>query len=130
MEGQVEPRPVPLDGQLDVFGSALDRDHSVRKSDFVEVQHNLQNTYFLAFYAIGVVASSVHVGNGVWNSSCKWGLAATAHSQGSAAWLGAVVALVFSLVGVAIVLSIRLNWRSMSNEKAEKDCEDLAKGSG
>ncbi len=81
------------------------------KSNFAGVQHSLQNPYYLGFYVVGVLASSVHLGNGIWNFLFTWGLAATVRSQRSAAWLGAVVALVFSLVGMAIVLSIRFNWR-------------------
>lgn len=71
----------------------------------------LHNPYYLGFYLVGVLASSVHLGNGIWTFLCTWGLAATVRSQRSGAWLGMGVALVFGLVGVAIVLGIRFNWR-------------------
>jgi len=57
-----------------------------------------------------VLASSFHLGIGIWNFLCKWGLAATAKAQRLAGQLGFVVALGFSLVGVLILVSFRLNW--------------------
>jgi len=57
-----------------------------------------------------VIAASFHLGNGLWNFLCKWGLAATERSQRAAAWLGAAVALAFSFAGVAIVYSARFNF--------------------
>ena len=80
------------------------------KSTFADVEHVLRNPYYLGFYILGIVASSFHLGNGLWNFLCKWGLAATARSQRAAGYLGAVVAVAFSLVGVAIALGIRYNW--------------------
>jgi len=81
------------------------------KSTFADVDRALQNPYYLAFYLLGVVASSFHLGNGLWNFLCKWGIAATSRSQRAAAYLGAAVAIVFSVVGMAIVLSFRFHWR-------------------
>jgi len=81
------------------------------KSTFADVQKAMANPYYLGFYLLGVVASSFHLGNGLWNFLCKWGVTATARSQRAAAYLGALVAIAFSVVGVAIVLSIRLGWR-------------------
>ncbi len=79
------------------------------RSDYAGVEHALANPYYLAFYLVGILASSFHLGAGIWNFLCKWGLAATASAQRAAGALGFVVAVLFSLVGVAIVLSIRLN---------------------
>jgi succinate dehydrogenase / fumarate reductase, cytochrome b subunit len=80
------------------------------KSTYVEVQHFFQNPWFLAFTLIGVLASSFHLGIGIWNFLCKWGLAATANAQRLAGRLGVAVALVFSLVGVLILISFRFGW--------------------
>jgi hypothetical protein len=59
---------------------------------------------------VGVLASSFHLGVGIWNFLCKWGLAATVKAQRAAGALGATVGIAFSVVGVLIVLSFRLNW--------------------
>jgi hypothetical protein len=47
---------------------------------------------------------------GIWNFLCKWGLAATAQAQRAAGRFGVVVGFTFSVVGVLIILSFRLNW--------------------
>lgn len=80
------------------------------KSTFTDVQTALANPWYLAFYLVGVVSCCVHLGNGVWNFLCKWGLAATARAQRAAGFLGAFVAAALSLAGVAILLSFRFNW--------------------
>jgi len=84
------------------------------KSTYAEVEHFFSNPYFLLFTVIGVLASSFHLGIGIWNFLCKWGLAATVKAQRAAGQLGMVVALTFSLVGVLILVSFRLNWHPFS----------------
>jgi succinate dehydrogenase / fumarate reductase cytochrome b subunit len=80
------------------------------KSTYADVEDLLQNPYALAFMFIGVLASSFHLGVGIWNFLCKWGLAATVKAQRAAGALGATVGFAFSLIGVLIVLSFWLNW--------------------
>jgi succinate dehydrogenase / fumarate reductase, cytochrome b subunit len=84
------------------------------KSTYVEVEQFFANPYFLLFTAIGVLASSFHLGIGIWNFLCKWGLAATVKAQRAAGQLGVLVAVTFSLVGVLILVSFRLNWHPFS----------------
>ena len=80
------------------------------RSTYENVVKDLSNPYFLAFMVIGVVASSFHLGVGIWNFLCKWGLAATVQAQRAAGRLGLLAALLFSLVGLLILVSFRLNW--------------------
>lgn len=80
------------------------------KSTYSEVEQFFQNPLFLGLTIVGVLASSFHLGIGIWNFLCKWGLAATAEAQLAAGRLGIVVALAFSIVGVLILISFRLNW--------------------
>jgi len=80
------------------------------RSTFADVNRALSNPYYFGFYMLGVVATSFHLGNGIWNFLYKWGITVTARSQRAAAYLGGLVAVTFSVVGVAIVLSIRFNW--------------------
>src|SRR5208282_2470471 len=80
------------------------------RSTYADVEDLLQNPYALAFMLIGVLASSFHLGVGIWNFLCKWGLAATVRAQRAAGALGAMVGFAFSVVGVLIVLSFWLNW--------------------
>jgi hypothetical protein len=64
---------------------------------------------------VGVLASSFHLGVGLWNFLCKWGLAATARAQRAAGRLGAFVGVTFGVVGILIVLCFRLNWHPFAS---------------
>jgi succinate dehydrogenase / fumarate reductase, cytochrome b subunit len=80
------------------------------RSNFATVHADMSNNYYAALYLVGVLAASFHLGNGLWNFLCKWGVAATVRAQRAAAYLGAAVAIVFSLAGLAIVYSARFNF--------------------
>src|SRR5579864_2894466 len=79
-------------------------------STYATVAQDMANPYALGFMMVGVVASSFHLGVGILNFLCKWGLAATVQAQRAAGGLGVVVGVTFSLVGVLTLLSFRLNW--------------------
>src|SRR5258708_34678191 len=49
-------------------------------STYANVAEDMRNPWYLAFFVVGVLASSFHLGVGIWNFLCKWGLAATAKS--------------------------------------------------
>jgi succinate dehydrogenase / fumarate reductase cytochrome b subunit len=80
------------------------------RSNYAGVARTLGNPYYLAFYVVGIVAASFHLGVGVWNFLCKWGIAVTAGAQRAAGRLGAIIAVTFSAVGILIILGFRLNW--------------------
>jgi len=80
------------------------------RSNYVTVQADMSHNLYAALYIVGVLAASFHLGNGLWNFLCKWGIAATARAQRAAAFLGAAVAISFSLAGLAIVYSTRFNF--------------------
>jgi succinate dehydrogenase / fumarate reductase cytochrome b subunit len=80
------------------------------RSNFITVHNDLSNNLYALLYLIGVLAASFHLGNGIWNFLCKWGIAATSRAQRAAAYLGAAVAVSFSLVGVAIVYAARYSF--------------------
>jgi succinate dehydrogenase / fumarate reductase, cytochrome b subunit len=79
-------------------------------STYESVAQDLSSPLFFAFMLIGVLASSFHLGVGIWNFLCKWGLAATVRAQRAAGQFGVLVALTFSLIGVLILVSFRLDW--------------------
>jgi succinate dehydrogenase / fumarate reductase cytochrome b subunit len=80
------------------------------KSDYEGVARTFENPYYLALYVVGILAASFHLGVGIWNFVCKWGIASTAGAQRAAGRLGAIVAVSFGIVGIMIVLCFRLNW--------------------
>src|SRR5262249_780940 len=85
------------------------------RSTYETVYADLQNPLFLAFFAVGILCSSFHLGVGIWNFLCKWGLAATARAQRAAGQLGALVGVTFSVVGILIVISFRFNSHPFSS---------------
>jgi succinate dehydrogenase / fumarate reductase, cytochrome b subunit len=89
-------------------------------STYAEMAQQLLNPWALVFMIVGVVASSFHLGVGIWNFLCKWGLAATVRAQRAAGQLGVVIGVVFSCVGVLIVLSFRLNWHPFASYLTQK----------
>ena len=80
------------------------------KSTYAGMAEAMSHPYYLGFYVVGVVAASFHLGNGLWNFSCKWGLTVTARAQRAAAWFGAAVTLAFTLAGLLIVAGFRFGW--------------------
>jgi len=80
------------------------------KSTYATVSRDLMNPWYLGFFAVGVLASSFHLGVGIWNFLCKWGLAATARAQRAAGQLGVLVGCTFGVIGILILLSFRLDW--------------------
>jgi len=84
------------------------------RSTYATVAKDLANPWYFAFFVVGVLASSFHLGIGIWNFLCKWGLAATARAQRAAGQLGVLVGCTFGIVGVLIILSFRLDWHPFS----------------
>jgi succinate dehydrogenase / fumarate reductase, cytochrome b subunit len=85
------------------------------RSTYATVESDLQNPWYLLFFVVGILASSFHLGVGIWNFLCKWGLAATAKAQQAAGRFGVLVGVVFSVVGILIVISFRLNWHPFAS---------------
>ncbi len=79
-------------------------------TSYADVQRNMMNPWYVAFYIVGVTASSFHLGNGLWNFACKWGIAVSANAQRVAGWVGAAVAIAFTVAGVAIVIGLHYAW--------------------
>jgi succinate dehydrogenase / fumarate reductase, cytochrome b subunit len=89
-------------------------------STYAEMAQQLANPWALAFMIVGIVVTSFHLGVGIWNFMCKWGLAATVRAQKAAGQFGVLVGLVFSCVGILIVLSFRLDWHPFASYLTHK----------
>jgi succinate dehydrogenase / fumarate reductase cytochrome b subunit len=90
------------------------------RSTYQDVALQMQNPWALSFMIVGVLASSFHLGVGIWNFLCKWGLAATVRAQRAAGGLGVLVGVGFSVIGVLIILSFRWNWHPFAAYVANK----------
>jgi succinate dehydrogenase / fumarate reductase cytochrome b subunit len=77
---------------------------------YADIAHAMANPLYLTFYIVGVTASSFHLGNGLWNFACKWGIAVTTRAQHAAAYFGALVGTVLAIAGVAIALGLHYAW--------------------
>lgn len=75
-------------------------------TSYADVQRSLMDPWYLTFYIVGITCASFHLGNGLWNFACKWGIAVSVQAQRAAGWFGAAVAVAFTFVGVAIVLAL------------------------
>jgi succinate dehydrogenase / fumarate reductase cytochrome b subunit len=84
------------------------------RSNFGTVHTDMSNNAYALLYLVGVLAASFHLGNGIWNFLCKWGVTVTARAQRAAAYLGAGIALAFSFAGLAIVYAARYNFHPFS----------------
>jgi succinate dehydrogenase / fumarate reductase cytochrome b subunit len=89
-------------------------------STYSEVAQQMRSPWAFSFMIVGIVASSFHLGVGIWNFLCRWGLAATVRAQRAAGQLGAAVGVVFSVVGVLIVVSFRYNWHPFASYLTQK----------
>jgi succinate dehydrogenase cytochrome b subunit len=85
------------------------------RSTYATVAIDLRNPWYLAFFVVGIVACSFHLGVGIWNFLCKWGLAATVRAQRAAGGLGIFVGILFSVVGILILISFRCDWHPFAS---------------
>src|SRR5438445_13273784 len=60
------------------------------RSTYATVAQDMRNPWYLAFFVVCVLASSFHLGVGVWRFLGRWRLAATARAQQAAGRVGAV----------------------------------------
>jgi len=92
---------------------------------------DMRNPWYLAFFVVGVLASSFHLGVGIWNFLCKWGLAATVKAQQAAGRFGALVGVAFSVVGILIILSSdSIGIRSLLTCQTNETAKDHIVGGG
>jgi succinate dehydrogenase / fumarate reductase cytochrome b subunit len=84
------------------------------KSTYAGVAHTFTIPYCIAFYVIGILAASFHLGNGTWQFLNKWGIAVTPRAQRKAAWFGAIVGIAFTVVGLSIIAGFAFGWHPFS----------------
>ena len=81
---------------------------------YADVQRNLMNPWYLTFYIVGITCASFHLGNGLWNFACKWGIAVSVKAQRAAGWFGAAVTVVMTFVGIMIAVGFHYGWFPLS----------------
>ncbi|KUO50452.1 MAG: succinate dehydrogenase [Desulfitibacter sp. BRH_c19] len=73
--------------------------------NFQSVGNHFANPTIFWFYVVGVIASMYHFGNGLTTFLISWGVTTGPHSQRYAAWLGNIVFLGLTLVGLGSLLA-------------------------
>jgi len=80
------------------------------RTNYHDLAEAMSHPWYFAFYIVGVMAASFHLGNGLWNFACKWGIAISARAQRAAAWFGGAVAVVMTFVGIMIAVGFHYGW--------------------
>jgi succinate dehydrogenase / fumarate reductase, cytochrome b subunit len=77
---------------------------------YADVAHAMKDPWYLTFYIVGVTASAFHLGNGLWNFACKWGIAVTVRAQRAAGYFGAAVGVALTAAGIMVALGFHYAW--------------------
>jgi len=70
-------------------------------ASFELVQQSLQNPLILAFYVLGIVSASYHLGNGLFGFLITWGIAIGDKTQRALSFLCVLVSVVMVVFGLA-----------------------------
>lgn len=76
----------------------------------VEIDYNLvadivSNPGMLAFYIVGIIATTFHLANGIWSFLVSWGLIQSPKSQKVTTYITMIFFVLLSVVGVMAILA-------------------------
>jgi succinate dehydrogenase / fumarate reductase cytochrome b subunit len=74
---------------------------------FALMEYKFTHAWEVIFYALGVIAASFHLGNGLFGFGIHWGLATSRRGHLRLAWTGAVVSIAVALVGLNSLLAFQ-----------------------
>ncbi len=74
---------------------------------FQSVSAHFADPIVFGIYVLGVIASMYHFGNGVTTFLISWGITVGPHSQRKAAWLGILIFLILTVLGLTSLLAFR-----------------------
>ena len=77
-----------------------------------------------------MTAASFHLGNGLWNFACKWGIAVSVRAQRAAGWFGAAVTVALTFVGIAIAHRLPQSLVSARNLRPMRQPKIIIVGGG
>jgi succinate dehydrogenase / fumarate reductase cytochrome b subunit len=70
------------------------------------VSNHFANPIILLFYVIGISASMYHFGNGLTTFLISWGITIGPHSQQRAVWLGLIIFVLLTIVGLSSLFAL------------------------
>lgn len=69
------------------------------------MQNIVDNGFMLAFYIVGILATTFHLANGLWTFCITWGITQSPASQKAMSYVAALVFIGLSFVGVRSILT-------------------------
>ncbi len=69
------------------------------------MQNIVDNGFMLAFYIVGILATTFHLANGLWTFCITWGITQSPASQRAMSYVAALVFIGLSFVGVRSILT-------------------------
>lgn len=80
--------------------------HPDAHADFFKLMHDkLQNPLVFAFYVLGVLAASYHLGNGLWGFAIHWGILTGRGAQRRWSWAAIAVSVALAVIGINSLLA-------------------------
>lgn len=73
--------------------------------NFDMVANLVDNPIYLIFYIVGIVAATFHLGNGIRTMLITWGITASKQSQRLGKWIGFIVFVVFTAIGLTAIFA-------------------------
>ena len=89
------------------WSTRFDARYLASESAYEYVYRHLEHPGVLAFYALGVLAASYHLGNGLFGFAVHWGLVTGRRAQRLAGRVGLAVGAALAVLGLAALLGFR-----------------------
>ncbi|MDQ2809036.1 MAG: succinate dehydrogenase [Chloroflexota bacterium] len=74
-------------------------------ASYATMTQHLQNPLVFAFYTVGILAASYHLGNGLWAFLITWGITIGKRAQRISQWVTTGVSVGMSVLGMAIIIT-------------------------
>lgn len=91
------------------FGDQLDKEFGFQSISYRAMSWRFANPLYLILYIIGILSACIHLGNGLFNFSIRWGLTISEKSQKAVAYLGWILGSSLSILGIAIAVNFSMN---------------------
>jgi len=85
---------------------------------FAKVQHEFQNPWMIAFYAVGIIAASWHFAYGLWLFAAKWGITTGEKARRRLGYVCLLLALGLVSIGAASMYGFLTTPRQPLNSSA------------
>ena len=88
-----------------IFQTRLQKTINGAEIDYNLVADIVSNPGMLAFYIVGIIATTFHLANGIWSFLVSWGLIQSPKSQKVTTYITMIFFVLLSVVGVMAILA-------------------------